>query len=317
MTDPQQKRLYIARPRGFCAGVERAIEVVERLVAKLGTPLYVRREIVHNKAVVEDFQERGVIFVDELTEVPEGQTVVFSAHGVSPAVRREAQERKLRTIDATCPLVTKVHRQVVKHTQQGRHVFLIGHEGHDEVLGTMGEAPQAITLVTSVADVDQLSIPATAEVAYVTQTTLSVDETQEIIDALSRRYPKLVGPTQSDICYATQNRQDAVKTLLALGIEHLLVVGSQTSSNSKRLCEVAERMGCPASLIDGPQDLPLARLVDCNRLGMTAGASAPEHLVQAVARKLSGQGWLAEEVFAMEEDVKFQLPKELLTYTES
>ncbi len=316
MSEAHQKRLLIARPRGFCAGVVRAIDVVEQLLAKVGTPLYVRKEIVHNQAVVAGFRARGVVFVDELDEVPEGGTVVFSAHGVSPAVRAEAVRRRLRTIDATCPLVTKVHREVIRHAEQGRHVLLIGHQGHDEVLGTMGEAPDAIRLISSADDVNKLELPTDTEVAYVTQTTLSVDETAEIVAALRDRFPRLIAPLMSDICYATQNRQDAVKALLARGVGHLLVVGSESSSNSKRLCEVAERMGTPASLVDGPEDLPIPALTAHDRLGLTAGASAPEHLVQAVTQRLTTEGWLPEEVVILEEDVKFQLPKELLTYTD-
>ena len=251
MSTGAEKRLLIARPRGFCAGVERAIDVVNRLLERAAVPLYVRKEIVHNQAVVADFSARGVIFVEQLEEVPDGGIVVFSAHGISPTVREEAVTRGLKTIDATCPLVTKVHREVVRHARQKRYIVLIGHEGHDEVLGTMGEAPDAITLITSVEDVTALPFPHDAEVAYVTQTTLSVDETEEIVAALQARFPGLIQPTKSDICYATQNRQDAVKELIQLGIGHLLVVGSANSSNSRRLCEVAERMGTPATLIDG------------------------------------------------------------------
>ena len=276
-----------------------------------GAPLYVRREIVHNKSVVADFQSRGVVFVDELDEVPEGATVVFSAHGIAPSVREEAAARSLQAIDATCPLVTKVHHEVVRHVASRRPVVLIGHAGHDEVLGTMGEAPDSITLVTNVEDVDALPFAPDEEVAYATQTTLSVDETSSIVAALRRRYPRLVEPRQSDICYATQNRQDAVKELVGLGIGHLLVVGSRSSSNSRRLCEVAENLGVPASLIDGPEDIDFSRLDGVAVLGLTAGASAPEHLVQAVASLLTSHGWQAQEVVAMEENVRFQLPREL------
>jgi 4-hydroxy-3-methylbut-2-enyl diphosphate reductase len=307
-----ERRLLVVNPRGFCAGVERAIEVVERLLATVGTPLYVRREIVHNQAVVEDFRRRGVAFVDELAEVPDGGTVVFSAHGVAPAVREEARRRGLRAIDATCPLVTKVHNEVVRHVDEGREMVLVGHAGHDEVLGTMGEAPDRITLVTSVEDVHALPFGRDAKVAYSTQTTLSVDETTEIVEALRARYPNLVEPRRSDICYATQNRQDAVKELVARGIGHLLVVGSSNSSNSRRLCEVAENHGVGASLIDGPEDVDPAVLVGERDVGLTAGASAPEHLVQAVVARLRAMGFVAEEVVILKEEVRFQLPPEVV-----
>jgi len=305
------KRLLTVNPRGFCAGVERAIEVVDRLLETHGAPLYVRKEIVHNKAVVDDFKARGVIFVDELHEVPDDQTVVFSAHGIAPAVRDEAASRGLRAIDATCPLVTKVHQEVVNHVAEGHEMVLIGHAGHDEVLGTMGEAPGRITLVTSVDDVAELPFPDDTAVACATQTTLSVDETREIIAALRVRFANLVEPPKSDICYATQNRQDAVKALVGEGITHLLVVGSDSSSNSRRLCEVAENLGVPAFLIDGPQDIDMSALQNAGDLGLTAGASAPEHLVQAVVNYLSTAGWQAEELVAMEENVRFSLPQEL------
>ena len=304
----QPKRLLIVNPRGFCAGVERAIDVVDRLLASQGTPLYVRKEIVHNKAVVEDFKNRGVIFVEELDEVPDGSTVVFSAHGISPAVQEESDRRGLASIDATCPLVTKVHQEVVRHVDQGHEMILIGHEGHDEVMGTMGEAPDRITLVTGVDDVARLDFPEGTPIAYATQTTLSVDETAEIVDALKKRFPNLVEPRKSDICYATQNRQDAVKALVDQGIDHLLVVGSQSSSNSRRLCEVALKLGVSAALIDVSVDLDPASLESKECLGLTAGASAPEHLVQAVVKHLSESGWQPEEIVTLEENVKFQLP---------
>ncbi len=311
MTTASQRRLLTVQPRGFCAGVERAIEVVERLLELQGTPLYVRREIVHNRAVVEDFRARGVVFVDELDEVPDGETVVFSAHGIAPTVRHEAERRGLRAVDATCPLVTKVHQEVLRHVAEGRHLLLIGHAGHDEVLGTMGEAPGHITLVTSVADVARLPFAAEAPLALATQTTLSVDETREIAAALRDRFSDLLEPAKSDICYATQNRQDAVKALVGLGIGHLVVVGSTNSSNSRRLCEVAQNLGVPATLVDGPGDLDLAALAPVAVVGLTAGASAPEHLVQAVVRVLSEAGWREEPVTALLENVRFQLPPEL------
>ncbi len=311
MMSLDSKRLLVVNPRGFCAGVERAIEVVDRLLETHGAPLYVRKEIVHNKAVVADFRGRGVVFVEELEEVPDGQTVVFSAHGIAPAVRQEASRRGLNAIDATCPLVTKVHQEVVNHVAAGHEMVLIGHAGHDEVLGTMGEAPGRITLVTSVADVAALPFAADTEVSCATQTTLSVDETREIVAALRGRFRHLVEPPKSDICYATQNRQDAVKALVAEGITHLLVVGSRTSSNSRRLCEVAENMGVPAALIDGPDDIDMATLRDAGDVGLTAGASAPEHLVQAVVRRLVEAGWSAEELVTLTENVRFSLPQEL------
>lgn len=312
MPEKFEKILYTVNPRGFCAGVERAIEVVDRLLRQQGTPLYVRREIVHNKAVVEDFRSRGVIFVDELDQIPEGQMVVFSAHGVSPAVRLEAKQRNLQFVDATCPLVTKVHNEVIRHVNQSHEMILIGHAGHDEVLGTMGEAPGHIHLVTSEKDVANLAIPPGKAVAYATQTTLSVDETKGIVSALRERFPNLIEPEKSDICYATQNRQDAVKELVERGIEHLLVVGSTTSSNSRRLCEVALNLNVPATLIDGSEDLNLAVFNDLKVLGLTAGASAPEHLVQAVIRTLEKASWTPEEIVTLEENVKFKLPSELL-----
>ncbi len=307
-----EKQLLIARPRGFCAGVDRAIAVVNVLLEKHGAPLYVRREIVHNRAVVEDFRARGVIFVEELDEVPDNEVVVFSAHGVSPAVREDARRRGLKVIDATCPLVTKVHQEIVQHARAGYRLVLIGHAGHDEVLGTMGEAPDRITLVTSVEDVAALDFPPDTPLAYATQTTLSVDETQDIVAALKKRFPRMLEPRRSDICYATQNRQDAVKALVNEGIGHLLVVGSRTSSNSRRLCEVAENLGVGASLIDSREDIDFERLAAIRLVGLTAGASAPEHLVQDVAACLGERGWSAREIITLDEDVNFSLPSELV-----
>jgi 4-hydroxy-3-methylbut-2-en-1-yl diphosphate reductase len=305
------KRLLVARPRGFCAGVERAIATVEHLLGTTIGPLYVRKEIVHNRAVVDDFIRRGVIFVDELDEVPDGSTVIFSAHGVSPEVSADARRRGLRVVDATCPLVTKVHRQVTRKSAQGRHIILIGHEGHDEVVGTMGEAPGNITLITSEADIDRLDVPDETELYYVTQTTLSIDETNGIIERLKSIHPDIQGPTHSDICYATQNRQDAVKVLVELGIERLLVVGSPNSSNSKRLCEVARIAGVPADLVGGVADLPRDDLANVALLGLTAGASAPEYLVEEIINHFAAKGWEHEEYIIMKEDTKFDLPKEL------
>jgi len=311
--DPKQPQgtLKLVSPRGFCAGVERAISIVDRMLALVEGPLYVRKEIVHNRAVVDDFTARGVIFVDELAEVPAGATVVFSAHGVAPAVRADAAARGLRVVDATCPLVTKVHKQVVGQARRGRHILLIGHEGHEEVEGTLGEAPEAIQLVTSEDDARAVEVPQDADVFYVTQTTLSVDETRGIVDALRARIPHLRGPAKSDICYATQNRQDGVKSLVADGIDHLLVVGSPNSSNSRRLCEVAEKAGVPADLVGGPDDLQLEKLCQKVNIGLTAGASAPEHLVQSIVACFRELGWRIQDHVVMEEDVKFELPPEV------
>ena len=305
------KTLLIAHPRGFCAGVDRAIATIDHLLQATTAALYVRKEIVHNRAVVDDFQERGVVFVDELDQVPDGATVVFSAHGVSPDVREDAERRGLRVVDATCPLVTKVHRQVIRNSDRGRHVLLIGHEGHDEVVGTMGEAPDHITLITSEADVERLDLPADADLAYATQTTLSVDETAGIIARLEARWPHIEGPARSDICYATQNRQEAVKTLVERGIERLIVVGSANSSNSRRLCEVARRAGVQADLVGGVSDLPDVDLDDLSTIGLTAGASAPEYLVRDIVEQFRADGWRAEECVVMTEDVKFDLPAEI------
>ncbi len=310
----EHRELLIARPRGFCAGVERAVGVVERLLDVQGAPLYVRKEIVHNRAVVDAFRARGVVFVEELAEVPDGATVVFSAHGISPAVREEAARRGLRTVDATCPLVTRVHRAVVKHADLGRTVVLIGHAGHDEVIGTMGEAPGKVVLAQTVDDVARLDLPHNAEVTYVTQTTLSVDETRNITAALAARFPGLIQPAKSDICYATQNRQDAVKHLLDAGATCVIVVGSANSSNSVRLCEVARRRGSQAFLVDGPDGVSPVALAAHRMVGLTAGASAPEHLVQDVVQILSDAGWSPREVAFMEEDVKFSLPRELASF---
>ncbi len=317
MTDTSTRRLLIARPRGFCAGVERAVGVVERLLALHGTPLYVRKEIVHNQAVVEDFRKRGVIFIDDLDEVPDDALVVFSAHGISPAVRQEADRRGLRTVDATCPLVTRVHRSVQKHAAKGRPIILIGHAGHDEVIGTTGEAPDQVHLVESVADVARLQLSDDTEVAYVTQTTLGVDETAEIIAALQKRFVNLLQPGKDDICYATTNRQEAVKALVEQGVSYLLVVGSTNSSNSVRLCEVARRRGAEAALVDGPDQLPLDDLAAHATLGLTAGASAPERLVQEVVVRLRERGWQPAELDVIEENVQFKMPRELAAFEEA
>lgn len=308
---PKLKRVVLAAPRGFCAGVVRAIEIVNTVLQLLPPPIYVRKEIVHNRFVVEHLKQRGVIFVNELDEVPDGATVIFSAHGVSPAVREMARKKNLRVIDATCPLVTKVHLEAIRFAQEGYSIILIGHEGHEEVEGTMGEAPHCTYLVQSVEDVERLQVPDPEKVAYLTQTTLSVDDTAEIVAALKRKFPKIVGPRTDDICYATQNRQNAVKTL-AKQVDVILVIGSQNSSNSQRLKEVAISNGCPAYLIDGAEHIRTEWLIDAESVGVTSGASAPEILVKQVIQRLQELG--ATEVIELrltEERVQFAPPPEL------
>jgi 4-hydroxy-3-methylbut-2-enyl diphosphate reductase len=305
-------RATAIRPRGFCAGVDRAIDIVNQALEIFPPPLYVRKEIVHNRAVVEGFKSRGVIFVDSLDEVPEGGVAVFSAHGVAPEVRAKAARRRLQIIDATCPLVTKVHLEVRRFVKQGYDIVLIGHEGHDEVLGTTGEAPERIHLVGSVDEVEQLELPQEEKLVHLTQTTLSVDETRDIVAALKKRFPRIVGPPKDDICYATQNRQEAVKALVADGAEVVLVLGSESSSNSKRLCEVAEEHGARAYLIDSVSDIEPAWLEGARHVGVTAGASAPEHLVQEVLAWLAARGARIEERELIREDVEFGLPAELI-----
>ena len=308
---PKLKRVVLAAPRGFCAGVVRAIEIVNTVLQLLPPPIYVRKEIVHNRFVVERFKQRGVIFVNELDEVPDGATVIFSAHGVSPAVREMARRKNLRVIDATCPLVTKVHLEAIRFAQQGYSIILIGHEGHEEVEGTMGEAPHCTYLVQSVEDVERLQVPNPEKVAYLTQTTLSVDDTAEIVAALKRKFPQIVGPRTDDICYATQNRQNAVKAL-AKQVDVILVIGSQNSSNSQRLKEVAISNGCPAYLIDGAEHIRTEWLIDAESVGVTSGASAPEILVKQVIQRLQELG--ATEVVELrltEERVQFAPPPEL------
>ncbi|MBD3222842.1 4-hydroxy-3-methylbut-2-enyl diphosphate reductase [bacterium] len=309
-----RRELLIARPRGFCAGVERAIGVVDHLLEAHGTPLYVRKEIVHNQAVVDGFRKRGVNFIEELDEAPDGALVVFSAHGVSPSVRAEAEARGLRVVDATCPLVTRVHRSVVKHAEAGRPIVLIGHAGHDEVAGTMGEAPDQTYLVETVEDVAELPLSEDTDLAYVTQTTLGVDETAAIIEALAARYPNLRRPGKDDICYATTNRQTAVKALVEEGATHVLVVGSRNSSNSVRLCEVARDRGADATLVDGPDEVDIDAFADHDVIGLTAGASAPEDLVEAVTARLEAAGWRPRETDGVEENVKFKMPRELTAF---
>ncbi|WP_043756606.1 4-hydroxy-3-methylbut-2-enyl diphosphate reductase [Imhoffiella purpurea] len=305
--------IMLANPRGFCAGVDRAIAIVERVLDLYGAPIYVRHEVVHNRFVVEGLRQRGAVFIEDLADVPEGATLVFSAHGVPQEVRREAQSRDLRLFDATCPLVTKVHLEVARHCQNGISVILIGHRGHPEVEGTLGQCQGegTIRLVEGVADVAGLDIPDPERVAYVTQTTLSMDDSREIIAALRERFPAIQGPKKSDICYATQNRQDAVRDL-AKRCDLLLVVGSPNSSNSNRLRELAEKQGCTAHLIDGPEDIARDWLDDGSRIGVTAGASAPEVLVERVIACLRDWGASeAEEQDGIREQVVFALPKEL------
>lgn len=304
-------RCLIAAPRGFCAGVDRATDIVEMAIEAFPSPLYVRKEIVHNQAVVERFREQGVIFVDSLEEVPPGSLVIFSAHGVSPEVWEKARDRNLEVIDATCPLVTKVHLEVRRFAEKGYDIVLVGHEGHDEVVGTMGEAPGRIHLVGTVEEAECLEVRDPDRVAYTTQTTLSVDETRRIIEVLLRRFPAIEGPRKDDICYATQNRQDAVKAMLDEGLDLLLVVGSDNSSNSQRLCEVAQARGVDAHLIDRPEEVESAWLDGRRTVGLTAGASAPEFLVRGVADLLRGLGFVTEEWMVVEEDVRFSLPPEL------
>jgi 4-hydroxy-3-methylbut-2-en-1-yl diphosphate reductase len=305
------KRVLLASPRGYCAGVERAVETVERALRLYGPPVYVRRQIVHNAHVVRDLETRGAVFVADEQDVPEGATLVLSAHGVAPAVHRRASERRLNTIDATCPLVTKVHVQARRYAADGCAVVLIGHAGHEEVEGTMGEAPQAITLVQSVEDAEALDLPAGKDVAYITQTTLSVDETAEIVSTLRRRFPHMRAPHKEDICYATSNRQWAVKQMLA-EIDLLLVIGSANSSNSNRLVEVAHAGGVDAHLIEDETEIDTAWLDGVETIGVTSGASAPESLVARVCDWFRDRGVTAVEDFAsVYEDVVFKLPVEL------
>ncbi|MEJ5211080.1 MAG: 4-hydroxy-3-methylbut-2-enyl diphosphate reductase [Burkholderiales bacterium] len=303
-------QVILANPRGFCAGVDRAIEIVERALDRFGAPIYVRHEVVHNRHVVESLRARGAVFVDELSEVPAGATVIFSAHGVSRAVREEAQARGLRVFDATCPLVTKVHVEVARMHAAGREIIMIGHKGHPEVEGTMGQADGGMYLVESPEDVARLEVKDPDNLAFVTQTTLSVDDAAKVIEALRARFPRIQGPRKDDICYATQNRQDAVKRL-ARECDLVIVVGSKNSSNSNRLREVAENLGTPAYLVDGAADLDPAWFADRTRIGVTAGASAPEALVQEVVAWLQARGARVSELESTPEVVHFPLPKAL------
>jgi 4-hydroxy-3-methylbut-2-enyl diphosphate reductase len=305
------ERVLLAAPRGYCAGVDRAVETVERALQKFGAPIYVRKQIVHNLPVVRDLESKGAIFVEELEEVPSGATVILSAHGVAPEVYGQARARDLRVIDATCPLVTKVHNEAKKFAKDGYHIVLIGHEGHEEVVGTMGEAPASITLIGQPDEADQLDVPAGDKVAYLSQTTLSVDETNDVIERLRARFPVIQGPPREDICYATQNRQTAVK-VLAEKADVVLVIGSDNSSNSNRLAEVAAARGARSYLIDDETEIHEAWLDGARTVGITSGASAPEWLVDRVVGWFRARGVDdVEEVRVVEEDVHFGLPKEL------
>ena len=308
-------KIILANPRGFCAGVNMAIDSLERALEMFGTPLYVYHEIVHNRHVVDRFSRRGVIFVDRIEDIPAGSNVLYSAHGVAPAIRQASRERNLRAIDATCPLVTKVHLEAVRFAREGYTILLIGHEGHDEVLGTIGEAPASIRLVQDAAEVEALDLPADAKVAYLTQTTLSVDDADIVIAALRKRFPQIVGPSRDDICYATQNRQEAVKELVPAA-DLVIVLGSQNSSNSLRLAELARGLGKPAYLIDAVRELRPEWLHGIDRVLITAGASAPEEVVQeCVAYLQERYGATVESHTGREEHVNFPLPKELRPLT--
>jgi 4-hydroxy-3-methylbut-2-enyl diphosphate reductase len=311
------KKIILLTPRGFCAGVVRAIDVVKIALDLYGAPIYVRKEIVHNRHVVEELRGAGAIFVEELEEVPSGARVIFSAHGVSPAVRAQARERNLQVIDATCPLVTKVHLEAVKFAKKGYTIVLIGHKDHDEVIGTLGEAPESTVLVSTEEDVDRLEVRDPERVSYITQTTLSLDETEAIVDRLRQRFPKIQGPAAQDICYATENRQLAVKAVVPL-CQVLLVVGSQNSSNSRRLVEVCKKMGVPAYLIDDLSEVKAEWLNDVETVAVTAGASAPENLVEELLESLQKRGFdQLEEMEIKEEDVRFNLPVELARTVQS
>ena len=306
------EKLILATPRGFCAGVDRAIDVVKIALELYDEQVYVRKEIVHNRHVVDELRQKGAIFVDDLDEVPNGALVIYSAHGVSPEVRAQAAAKRLKVIDATCPLVTKVHNEAIKFAQEGRSIILVGHKGHDEVIGTTGEAPDAITVIGSAEQLDELNVPDPTKVAVITQTTLSLDDTTGIIEALKRKFPALASPSKEDICYATQNRQTALKEL-ASRVDLILALGSQNSSNSKRLIEVAKGVGVEAYLIDDVSEINPAWLEGTQVIGVTAGASAPEHLVQGVVGYFKKLGVTdIEEIEPIKEEVNFGLPQELI-----
>ncbi len=306
-----EKKIFLLKPRGFCAGVVRAIDVVKIALDLYGPPVYVRKEIVHNKHVVDELRDAGAVFVEELDEVPSGARAIFSAHGVAPAVRRQAKERNLDVIDATCPLVTKVHLEAVRFARDGFSIVLIGHKDHDEVIGTLGEVPDRTYLVETLEDVDRLDLPDPARVRYLTQTTLSLDETRDIVLRLRERFPLIQGPPAQDICYATENRQMAVKAVSAV-VDLVLVVGSQNSSNSKRLVEVAANSGVNSYLVNDRSDVAAAWFNGVRNVGLTAGASAPEHLVLELVDFLRAIGFhQMEEIELVDEDVRFSLPAEL------
>jgi 4-hydroxy-3-methylbut-2-enyl diphosphate reductase len=308
------KTVFLSKPRGFCAGVIRAIDIVAIALERLGRPVYVRKEIVHNRFVVDELAAQGAVFVESLDEVPDGAIAIFSAHGVAPEVWEKARLRRLKVIDATCPLVTKVHIEVIRYARENYSIILIGHRNHDEVIGTYGEAPDSIHLVSSAQDVDALEGVRPDRVIYATQTTLSLDDTQAIVERLKQRFPKIISPSSSDICYATQNRQTAVKAL-AQKSDLILVVGAQNSSNSNRLVEVAQSSGTSAYLIDNARDIQRAWLEGCSAVGVTAGASTPEILVQAVVESLRMRGFTnVEELEIIQEDVHFPLPAPLEQY---
>ena len=312
MSDKDTAEILMAQPRGFCAGVDRAIHIVDEALTRFGAPIYVRHEIVHNVYVVNELREKGAVFVEELHEVPKGGIVVFSAHGVSQEVRRDAEERGLQVYDATCPLVTKVHLEVVKMCKDGFTVLMIGHAGHPEVEGTMGQVKEGVFLIERAADVAGLPFAADEKMAFVTQTTLSVDETKEIVEALTQKFPKIVQPRKQDICYATQNRQDAVK-FMAPQVEVVIVVGSATSSNSNRLRELSEKLGVPSYMVDAPEQLKPEWFAGKKRVGLTAGASAPESLAQAIVARIQEFGpRQVRNLDGVVEDVIFSLPKNLV-----
>ena len=303
-------KILLAKPRGFCAGVDRAIQIVEQALAKFGSPLYVRHEIVHNKAVVDELRQKGAVFVDELAEVPAGSAVVFSAHGVGEAVYEHARQMNLRVVDAACPLVKKVHRSAKRHDEKGRIVVLIGHAGHPEVEGTMGQIHGTMRVVASPDDVAKLDLPADCDLAYITQTTLSMNETRSTIEALRDKYPQIQGPRSGDMCYATTNRQKAVEEL-CLHVDLLLVVGSSNSSNSTRLKELGTSLGVRSYLIDGPDDIDFSWFQGVSQVGISSGASAPEHLVQSVIQLLQERCSVesVSDLVIMDEDVHFELPE--------
>jgi 4-hydroxy-3-methylbut-2-enyl diphosphate reductase len=304
-------KIILANPRGFCAGVNMAIECLERALEFFGAPVYVYHEIVHNKYVVQRFRGKGTVFVESLEEVPEGSPLLYSAHGVSPQIRELARRRKLLAIDATCPLVTKVHLEAIKYAREGFTIFLIGHEGHDEVIGTMGEAPDQMVLVETAADVERLEVPDPGKVAYLTQTTLSVDDANVVISALREKFPRIANPPKDDICYATQNRQEAVRDLAARA-DVVLVLGSQNSSNSRRLAEIAESLGVPSHLIDGVSEIRPEWFEGGDTVLITAGASAPEDVVQECIEYLETRyGATLQEAYVREENVHFPLPRSL------